>query len=82
MGDPLDLGALDADIYVDEIGVGRGVSDRLREQQYPVTAFNASKRPSREANFTLHANVRAEAYARFRTKLINCEVGLPYSAEL
>jgi hypothetical protein len=30
-GDPLDYDGFGADIYVDEIAVGRGVSDRLRE---------------------------------------------------
>jgi hypothetical protein len=34
-GDPLDHDGFDAEILVDEIGVGKGVGDRLREQQYP-----------------------------------------------
>jgi hypothetical protein len=81
-GDPLDYDGLDCDIYVDEIGVGRGVSDRLRELNYVVKPFNASKRATTEARHFTYANLRAEAYARLRDKMIRGEVGLPYSPEL
>jgi phage terminase large subunit len=82
MGDPTDYDGFDAEIFVDEIGVGKGVGDRLREAQYPCTAFTASRRPTSDANALLYANLRAEAAARFRTKLIQAEVALPYSTEL
>ena len=65
-GDPLDYDGYDADIYVDEIGVGRGVADRLREPNYSVKPFNASKRATTEARQFTYANLRAEAYARMR----------------
>jgi phage terminase large subunit len=81
-GDPLDYSGYDADIYVDEIGVGRGGADRLRELGYSVIAFNASKRASTEQRQFTYANLRAECYARLRDKLIRGEVGLPYSPEL
>jgi phage terminase large subunit len=81
-GDPLDYDGFDADIYVDEIGVGRGVADRLRELNYSVKPFNASKRATTEARQFTYANLRAEAYARMRDKMIRGEVGLPYSPEL
>jgi hypothetical protein len=81
-GDPLDYEGFPADIYVDEIGVGRGVADRLRELSYSVKPFNASKRASTEARQFTYANLRAEAYARLRDKMIRGEVGLPYSPEL
>jgi hypothetical protein len=82
MGDPEEWSGFDCEIYVDEIGVGKGVGDRLREQAYPCTAFTASRRPTSDRNAELYANLRAEAYARFRTKLIQGEVALPYSPEL
>ena len=81
-GDPLDYDGFDADIYVDEIGVGRGVADRLRELNYSVKPFNASKRATTEQRQFTYANLRAEAYARMRDKMIRGEVGLPYSPEL
>ena len=81
-GDPLDYDGFNADIYVDEMGVGRGVADRLRELNYSVKPFNASKRPTTEARQATYANLRAEAYARMRDKMIRGEVGLPYSPEL
>ena len=81
-GDPLDYSGMRAEIRVDEIGVGRGVSDRLKEAEYPCVAFNASKRPTSEENQKEFQNLRAEAYSRFRTKLINGDIALPYSPEL
>ena len=81
-GDPLDYSGFDAEVYVDEIGVGRGVADRLRELNYSVKSFNASKRPTTEARQFTYANLRAEAYARLRDKMIRGEVALPYSPEL
>jgi hypothetical protein len=81
-GDPLDYDGFDAEVYVDEIGVGRGVADRLRELNYSVKPFNASKRATTEARQFTYANLRAEAYARLRDKMIRGEVGLPYSPEL
>jgi hypothetical protein len=81
-GDPLDYDGLDCEIFVDEVGVGKGVGDRLREQQYPCTAFTASRRPVRDSDELLYANLRAEAAARFRTKLVQGEVALPHSPEL
>jgi hypothetical protein len=77
-GDPLEYEGLDCEIFVDEVGVGKGVGDRLREQQYPCTAFMASRRPLGDSAALLYANRRAEAAARFRTKLIQGEVALPY----
>ncbi|MGH7510343.1 MAG: hypothetical protein ACREMZ_12855 [Gemmatimonadales bacterium] len=81
-GDPLDYSGMRAEIRVDEIGCGKGVADRLKEAEYPCVPFNASKRPSSEENQKAFANLRAEAYSRFRTKLINGDIALPYSPEL
>ena len=67
-GDPLDYEGSSADIYTDEIGGGRGVADRLRELNYSVKPFNASKRPTTEQRQFTYANLRAEAYARMATR--------------
>ena len=50
-------------IVVDEIGVGAGVVDRLKELGLPVTGINVG-RPARQR--TLFANLRAEGYWRLR----------------
>ena len=50
-------------IVVDEIGVGAGVVDRLKELKLPVTGINVG-RPARQR--TLFANLRAEGYWRLR----------------
>jgi hypothetical protein len=52
------------------------------ELNYAVKPFNASKRPTTEARQFTYANLRAEAYARMRDKMIRGEVALPYSPEL
>ena len=44
---------------VDEIGVGAGVVDRLKELNLPVTGINVG-RPARQRQ--LFANLRAEGY--------------------
>jgi hypothetical protein len=63
---------------VDEIGVGRGVADRLKEQGYRCEHFNASRR----SDSSEHQNIRAQAYDRFRTMLAKGLVALPYDAML
>ena len=45
-------------IVVDDIGVGGGVTDRLRELNVPVEAFNSSEKPQTKMYF----NKRSEAY--------------------
>lgn len=77
-GDPLDYIGLDAVLRIDEIGVGKGVNDRLAEQGYKVDPFNASRRCAREINAEKYANRRAEAYDRLRTLLVAGQVALPY----
>jgi hypothetical protein len=57
-------------------------ADRLRELNYSLKPFNASKRATTEARQFTYANLRAEAHARMRDKMIRGEVGLPYSPEL
>jgi phage terminase large subunit len=82
-GDPLEFVGKPAIIRVDEIGVGRGVSDRLKEKGYPCQPFNASKRPeTSEDAMTRFQNRRAEAFDRFRTLLVKGKIALPYDSQL
>lgn len=50
---------LDRNIFIDSIGVGKGVVDRLREQQWNINAVKFSESASDEAQFI---NLRAECY--------------------
>lgn len=50
-------------VYVDEVGVGAGAVDRLREQDYRVKGVNVA-RSVRES--TIFANLRAEGYWKLR----------------
>jgi len=47
------------EVYVDDIGVGGGVVDRLREKGYPVNGVNVGASAKDEEHF---ANIRAENY--------------------
>lgn len=49
--------------YLDAIGVGAGVVDRLKEQRMPVRGVKVSTKPSDSINFY---NLKAEAYWRIR----------------
>ncbi len=62
---------------MDEIGVGRGVADRLKEQNFDCEGFNASKRPDHDDEFVTFQNQRAASYARLRDMLVQGRVGLP-----
>ena len=53
-------------VFVDEIGIGSGVVDRLREQGFRVTAVNFGAGAEDRA---LYINVRAECYWRLREAL-------------
>ncbi len=61
-----------AELYVDEVGVGAGVVDRLRELGHTVRGVNVANRARQEKVFT---NLRAEGYwtlgERFRTGSIS-----------
>ena len=49
--------------YIDSIGYGAGVADRLRELGYSVLDVQVSERPSRKEKFQ---NLRAELWFEFR----------------
>ncbi len=66
-------------VIVDEVGLGAGLLDRLREIGYRVRAFNGGRRP-RDRKRCL--NARAEAYWRLRELLEAGEVELLPNDEL
>lgn len=62
------------ELVVDEIGVGAGVTDRLKERGWPTYGFKASKRANDRKRFR---DAKAEAYWRLRELLEEGEVSLP-----
>ncbi len=66
-------------VCVDEIGVGAGVVDRLKEQGYPIKAINVARRASQERIF---ANVRAEGYWRLKELFASGEIAIPNDHQL
>jgi hypothetical protein len=61
-------------LIVDEIGLGAGVLDRLRELGYRAKGFNGGSSPRDKDRF---ANLRAASYWMLREKLEAGEVALP-----
>ena len=58
-----DLDILDRNIFIDSIGVGKGVVDRLYEQRWNVNAVKVSEKAGDEYQFT---NLRSESYWKLR----------------
>jgi hypothetical protein len=66
-------------VCVDEIGVGAGVVDRLKEQGHPVRGINVARRAQQERLF---ANVRAEGYWRLKELFKSGEIAIPDDHQL
>ncbi len=66
-------------VVIDEVGLGGGVLDRLKELGYCCEGFNGGRSPRNGARFT---NLRAESYWRLRERLEAFEVALPPDEEL
>jgi hypothetical protein len=66
-------------VYIDEVGVGAGVVDRLREQGYQVRGINVA-RAARQSS--LFANLRAEGYWRLRELFTAGQISLPSDNQL
>ena len=66
-------------VCVDEIGVGAGVVDRLKEQGFPIRGINVARRASQESLF---ANVRAEGYWRFKELFASGQIAIPNDHQL
>ena len=58
---------------VDVIGVGAGVVDRLKEQEFPVNGINVGESAIDKEHF---ANLRAELYWNLRERFKNGEIDL------
>jgi hypothetical protein len=63
-----------ARVCIDEIGVGAGVVDRLREQGYRVKGINVARRAGQEGIF---ANLRADGYWRLRELFSSGNIKIP-----
>ena len=66
-------------VCVDEIGVGAGVVDRLKEQGHPVKGINVARRARQERLFV---NVRAEGYWRLKELFASGEIAIPNDHQL
>ena len=64
---------------IDEVGVGAGVVDRLREQGYGVRGINVAQAARQKEVF---ANLRAEGYWRLRELFANGEIAIPPDQQL
>ena len=64
---------------IDAIGIGAGVVDRLREQNYNVNGVEASAKPEEDDTV---ANLRAEMYTNLRTLFENGEISIPDDIDL
>ncbi len=68
-----------ADVCVDEIGVGAGVVDRLREEGHRVRGINVARSAHQSGLFT---NLRAEGYWRLRDLFSTGEISIPRDNQL
>lgn len=66
-------------IFVDEIGLGAGVVDRLKELGFKVIGVNVSRPSKRPAKFF---NLRAEAYSDFREAMGTGRLKIPRDERL
>ena len=68
-----------AEVYVDEIGVGAGVVDRLKEQGFRVRGVNVARAARQDGLF---ANLRAEGYWRLRELFAAGQITIPRDHQL
>ena len=68
-----------AQMYIDEIGVGAGVVDRLKEEGYGVKGINVARRSRQDELF---ANLRAEGFWRLRELFAAGRITIPPDNQL
>ncbi len=68
-----------AQVYVDEIGVGAGVVDRLRELGHPVRGVNVARKAQQDG---LYVNLRAEGYWTLRQRFTSGRISIPADNQL
>ena len=66
-------------VHVDEIGIGAGVVDRLRELGHPVIGVNVGHR-ARQGD--LYADLRAEGFWELRERFTSGRITIPNDSEL
>lgn len=66
-------------VYVDGVGIGSGVIDRLREQGKPVFEVQAAAKASNTERFV---NLRAELFWELRTRFMEADIQIPDDPEL
>ena len=64
---------------MDEIGVGAGVVDRLRELGHPVRGVNVARKARQSQTF---ANLRAEGYWALRERFASGRISIPADSQL
>ncbi len=69
----------DYDVFVDVVGIGSGVVDRLEEEEIYVNACRANDKPS-EDGMNLYVNIKAEANFKAK-KMITEKEGRVYGSE-
>ena len=67
------------EVIVDEVGIGAGVVDRLREQGHRVQGINVG-RPAQDSQH--YANLRAEGYWRLRQLFTEGAISVPVDNDL
>ncbi len=67
------------EVVLDEVGIGAGVLDRLREQGYRVQGVNVG-RPARDSEH--YANLRAEGYWNLRQLFLDGALEIPVDNDL
>ena len=66
-------------VVVDEIGVGAGVVDRLKEEGHPVRGVNVARRAREDNTF---ANLRSEGFWRLRDLFATGGISIPADNQL
>jgi phage terminase large subunit len=69
-------------IIVDEVGIGSGALDRLRERGFRVSGFNGGRSPTAGTPERQFANRRAESYWQLRRLLEEGRIALPRDEKL
>ena len=68
-----------AHVFIDEIGMGAGVVDRLRELGHPVRGINVANRARQDEIFV---NLRAEGYWTLADRFRAGTISIPYDNQL
>ena len=66
-------------VFIDEIGVGSGVVDRLRQLGHPVHGVNVARKARNDKKFV---NLRAEGYSRLRDRFVSGRIYIPDDRQL